>query len=90
MDPTQTPTPKNRHSIVSTDNLKPRHTPRTSPRLRGLDEIKPFLRQVEKIVTEECPKHDKAQTFPWYKTWESWSSKKLLEMKSWNTLTDII
>ena len=90
MAPSSTPNPKNCKTTTSNTDLNPPHTPRMTPRFHGLDKIKPFLRQVEKIVTEETMKHDKAYTFPWYKTWDSWSTKKLLDTKTWNQLSNII
>ena len=57
---------------------------------RGLDEIRPFLHQVNKIDSEECSKHETADTIPWYKTWESWMQQNLLLKTSMNSVTAII
>ena len=67
-----------------------RHTTKLSRCNRGLDEILPFLHQIQKIVTEECSKHKSAETIPWYKTWESWNQQNLLLKKSMNSVTSII
>ena len=66
------------------------HTPKPNKHTRGLDEIAPFLHQVEKIVTEECAKFETVHTIPWYKTWESWMNQNLLKKTSMNSVTTII
>ena len=49
----------------STTMEKKSHTPKpTKRRHRGLDEIMPFLHQVDKIVTEEASKHTTGDTMP--------------------------
>ena len=65
-------------------NLKP------ARRNRGLDEIAPFLHHVQKIVSEECAKHETVETIPWYKTWESWMQQNLFNKTSMNYVTAII
>ena len=67
-----------------------RNIPQPARRNRGLDEIAPFLHQVQKIVSEECAKHETVSTIPWYKTWESWMQQNLLNKTSMNSITAII
>ena len=69
---------------VSTQN------PKSSRRTRGLDEIAPFLHQVNKIVSEECAKHETVDHIPWYNTWDSWMQQNLLRKTSMNSITSII
>ena len=72
------------------DNSKLRRSTKPTPRVRGLDEIKPFLKQIGKIVTEECQKYDTPNDLKWYTTWESWNTQELLEKTSMNSITNII
>ena len=67
----------------------PRQNTKSTPRVCGSDDIKPFLKQIGKIVTEECQKYDSADDMPWYKTWESWNIQDLLAAKSFNSITTI-
>ena len=60
------------------------------PRVRGLDEIKPFLKQVGKIITIESQKYDTTDSLSWYKTWESWDKQDILTRTSMNSITNII
>ena len=75
---------------VSTQRTTDRTTPKPSRQTRGLDEIAPFLHQVQKIVAEECAKHETVETIPWYKTWDSWMQQNLLNKTSMNSVTAII
>ena len=68
----------------------PRKNTKSTPRVCGSDDIKPFLKQIGKIVTEECQKYDSADDMPWYKTWESWNIQDLLAAKSFNSITTVI
>ena len=45
-------TPRTRDA--SDDAQKSRQNTKSMPRVHGLDEIKPFLKKIGKIVTEEC------------------------------------
>ena len=91
-DHTKSPRPLSQDkSIIST----PRRTSQSSnskmpPRVRGLDEIKPFLKQVGKIITEESQKYDTTDSLSWYKTWESWDKQDILTRTSMNSITNII
>ena len=67
-----------------------RNNTKAARRNRGLDEISPFLHQVQKIVSEECTKHETVETTPWYKTCESWMQWNLLLKISMNSVTVII
>ena len=66
-----------------------RRIPKSTPRVRGLDEITPFLRQIGKIVTEESQQHDSIDNMPWYNTWQSWIEMDLLTKTSMNSITNI-
>ena len=96
--PTKGPKPSSQDPLTTTprtrdvpeDARKSSCNVKSTPRFRGLDEIKPFLKQIGKIVTEECQKHDSADDIPWYKTWESWNIQDLLAAKSINHITTVI
>ena len=75
---------------VSAQRASGRTITKPARRNRGLDEIGPFLHQVQKIVTEECAKFDTVKTIPWYKTWESWMQQNLFNKTSMNSVTAII
>ena len=75
---------------VSAQRTTSRTNPKPSRRTRGLDEIAPFLHQVQKIVAEECAKHETIKTISWYKTWESWMQQNVLNETSMNSVTAII
>ena len=38
-------------------------------KIRGYDALKPFLREVNKIVSEECSKHESVNGLSWYTQW---------------------
>ena len=82
-------TPRRTHDSPH-DASQSRRNTKSTPRVRGLDEIKPFLKQVGKIVTEESQKWDSTDEMPWYNTWESWDTLGLLEKTSMNSITNII
>ena len=87
------PKPTPQGSIPSTPQRRQensRKIPKSTPRVRGLDEINPFLHQIGKIVSEEIQKHDETSRLKWFTTWESWISQDLLTAKSMNTITNII
>ena len=71
-------------------STKPRKPMSTKRRNRGLDEITPFLHQVDKIVTEEGAKHTSVDTMPWYTTWQNWKSMDLFKKTSMNSITTVI
>ena len=62
---------KKNETTVHDPNAKPSHVKRHTPgKIRGLDEIAPFLHKVNKIVADECAKHATLEALPWYSTWE--------------------
>lgn len=75
---------------VTPKKISGNNTPKLSRRTRGLDEISPFLHQIQKIVSDECSNHESVETIPWYKTWESWMQHNLLIKTSMNAVTSII
>ena len=61
-----------------------------STKNRGYDEIAPFLREVNKIIAEECAKHDTLADLPWYTIWEEWKTNGLFHKVSINSIGKII
>ena len=81
------------HKVQSPSTIveKKSHIPKPAKRRhRGLDEIKPFLHEVDKIVTEEASKHTTGNTMPWYILWQKWKSKDLFNKTSMNSITTVI
>ena len=64
-----------------------RNTPR---KVRGYDEIAPFLHEVNKTVAEECANQTKVEALPWYSKWEQWNDKHLMRSPSINEIGKII
>ena len=62
----------------------------TVPKIRGFNEITPFLHEVSKIVSEECSKHESPQDFDWYTTWTSWNVPSMFTKKSMNYIVQRI
>ena len=59
-----------KETIVQDPNVIPSHVNYTIlGKIRGYDEIAPFLHKVNKIVAEECAKHTALDALPWYPTW---------------------
>ena len=65
-------------------------TPHVQSKIRGYDEIAPFLHEVNKIVAEECANHTSLEAIPWYPTWEKWNDKHLMSSPSINDIGKII
>ena len=86
---TKAPNPPSQDLLITPPRTHGRNT-KVTPRVRGLDEIKPFLKHVGKIVTEESQTYATTDDMPWYKTWESWINQDLLNAKSMNSISDII
>ena len=73
-------------STVPKANVKSNHVKHTPSKQknRGYNAIKPFLHKVNKIVKEECAKHESVEDLPWYFTYEKWNKKELFESKTIN------
>ena len=82
--------PKQADNTANPVSAQQTKNPKFNRRTRELDEIAPFLHQVEKIVSEECAKHKTVANIPWYKTWESWMDQNLLLKTSMNSVPTII
>ena len=80
--PKKIPTPPSQDLLIASrrthdsphDASQSRRNTKSTPRVRGLDEIKPFLKQVGKIVTKKSQKWDSTDDMPWYNTSESWDT----------------
>ena len=67
---------------VPKPNVKANHgnwTPSTK-KIRGYGAIKPFLHEVNKIVKEECAKHESLEELPWYTKWKSGTTRNYLKV----------
>ena len=81
---------KTNASIVHNQKVTPSHVNRPTPgKIRGLDEIAPFLHEVNKIVAEECA-NKSLEALPWYPIWERWNDKRLMRSPSINEIGKII
>ena len=61
-----------------------------SKKIRGYDALKPFLHEVNKIVSKECARHESMEGLSWYKTWEKWNAKDLFTSTSINVIGKIV
>jgi len=59
-------------------------------KIRGYDALKPFLREVNKIVSEECSKHESVTGLSWFTQWSKWNEKSLFTVTSINTIGKIV
>ena len=59
-------------------------------KIRGYDALKPFLREVDNIVSQECGKHESMNGFPWYAKWSECNNKQLFTSTSINTIGKIV
>ena len=79
-------------STVPEANVNSNHGKRkpSKHKIRGYDAIKPFLHEVNKIVKEECAKHESVADLPWYSVWKTWDDKELFESKTINVIGRIL
>ena len=59
-------------------------------KIRGYDALKPFLREVNKIVSEECSKHESVTGLSWFTQWSKWNEKSIFTVTSINTIGKIV
>ena len=83
---------KKKKATSQRPQVKTKHGKRTPSikKIRGYDAIKPFLHEVNKIVQEECAKHESFDELPWYSTWKRWDKKALFDSTTINVIGKIV
>ena len=80
---------KNKPAVRDPNVVPPPVQDSSQRKVRGYDEIAPFLHEVQKIVDEECAQHPPHE-LPWYPIWQQWSDKHLMLSPSINDIGKII
>ena len=73
---------------ITKPKVKTNHGKRilSQQKIRGYEANKSFLHKVNKIVQEDCSKHESVKELPWYKKRKEWSNKELFESTSINII----